>query len=374
MKHEDLCMFVHRRSLRYFDWIAFFLIVTLMSIGLLFIYSATYKTGQPFSLFFKKQASGIAAAIVIYLVCSLIDYRWFMQWSGVFYTSGIALLLFTIIKGSIGMGAQRWVNLVFIKIQPSELIKLFFPLWAASYLYDNRTYFSYSLREFAPLFASLCISFLLILKQPDLGTALIVLFSGIILFWLSGINKKYFIYAGICIAVSAPFSWHTLRPYQKKRVLVFLGQGDAANERYHIEQSKIAIGSGGTHGKGFLQGTQNKLLFLPESRTDFIFSVICEEAGFLGALLILALYTLLFLHLLGAAISIEQEHIQLLSFGLIIPLVLATIINIGMVLGLLPIVGIPLPFISYGLSNLWVTCASLGIFNTIVMHHTHTIS
>ncbi len=195
------------------------------------------------------------------------------------------------------------------------------------------------------------------------------MFAGLLLLWLSGLSGRFFLWSAIILVVTAPLSWHVLKPYQKKRVLVFLGQGESTKERYHIEQSKIAIGSGGLLGKGFLKGTQNKLMFLPESRTDFIFSVICEEVGFVGACALVLLYLLFFVRLLLITAWISHPLIKLLAFGFTIHIVISCFINIAMVTGLLPIVGIPLPLVSYGLSNLWITCASLGWFNNIVMQH-----
>jgi rod shape determining protein RodA len=165
-----------------------------------------------------------------------------------------------------------------------------------------------------------------------------------------------------------------LKDYQKKRVLVFLGYGDKHNERYQLEQSKIAIGSGGVYGKGFLCGTQNQLNFLPESRTDFIFSIIAEETGFIGTLIILCLYCMLFLRILSIIIAVRDPVAQLFGLGLITPLILSALINIYMVTGLAPIVGIPLPFMSYGLSNLWTIMASLGWLNGIAMHRFYLAS
>jgi len=284
------------------------------------------------------------------------------------YFAVIGLLIFTIIKGHIGMGAQRWINLVFFKLQPSELAKLLFPAFTAYYLqtHDHQRYLT--LRNFMPIFAMLIISFILILKQPDLGTALVLLFSGMVMLWLAGIDKKFFFYGALLVGLTTPISWYFLKPYQKRRVMVFLGEGDNKKERYHIEQSKIAIGSGGVTGKGFLNGTQNRYMFLPESRTDFIFAVVCEEWGFLGALLILALFTLLFMRQLFIIQKITLPFVQLLAVGIIIHIIFSALINIAMVLGLLPVVGIPLPLMSYGLSNLWTTFASLGWLNNITMH------
>lgn len=358
---------IDRRYFRYFDWISFFLIIILTCIGLFFVFSSTYRPEQPFSIFFKKQALGIISGFIIYFICSATDFRALMRWGYFAYFAVIGLLVFTIIKGSIGMGAQRWVDLGFFKIQPSELTKLFFPAYASYYFYTEKDTLSFSFNQFLPVLGILGISFILIRKQPDLGTALVLLFSGLIIIWFAGMSKKFFLYGSIVVLITAPISWHMLKEYQKQRVLVFLGQGDSRKERYQIEQSQIAIGSGGLIGKGLLQGTQNKLQFLPESRTDFIFSVIAEETGFLGALFIVFLFTILFLQLLWIILSIKSPFVQLLALGLILPIIISTLINIGMVTGLMPTVGIPLPFISYGLSNLWVNFASLGWFNAIAI-------
>ena len=214
--------------------------------------------------------------------------------------------------------------------------------------------------EQSQLFDVLGISFALTVKQPDLGTALLIAGSGLTLLWLAGLSKKFFLYGGLLCAIATPVLWTVLKPYQRNRIAVFLGYGTTQKERYQIEQSEIAIGSGGLWGKGLLKGTQNKLQFLPESRTDFIFAVLCEEWGFVGALLILALYALLFLHTLWLIKLIDVPHLQILAIGLLIHLILSAMINIFMVIGLLPIVGIPLPLMSYGLSNLLISFGSLG--------------
>lgn len=358
---------IDRRYFRYFDWVSFFLLIILTSIGLFFVFSATYKPEQPFSIFFKKQTFGIISGFIIYFLCSAFDFRALMRWGYFIYFLVIALLAFTMVKGSIGMGAQRWLDLGFFRIQPSELAKLLFPAYAAYYFYTEKDTLSFSFREFLPVLSVLVVSFVLILKQPDLGTALVLLFCGLIIVWLAGINKAFFIYGGLFFLCTAPVSWRLLKPYQKQRVLVFLGYGDSKKERYQIEQSQIAIGSGGIIGKGLLNGTQNKLQFLPESRTDFIFSVIAEETGLIGALTILMLFFILFFQSLWITISIKSPFVQILAIGLILPIIVSTIINIGMVIGLIPIVGIPLPFISYGLCNLWVNFAALGWFNAIAI-------
>ena len=340
--------------------ISFMLISILSCFGLFFIFSATHTAACPFSLYVKKQSAGILIGTLLYWFFAYCDYRALMRWSYFAYFFLIGLLIFTLIKGSIGMGAQRWINLFFFKLQPSELAKPLFPAFVVYYFYTHRETSTYSLKDFMPLLGMLGLSCLLIIKQPDLGTALIILFSGMILFWLAGLSRTFFLYALIVSMVSAPILWHFLKPYQKSRIAVFLGYGTTHNERYQIEQATIAIGSGGLMGKGFLKGTQNTLQFLPESRTDFIFAVLCEEWGFIGTSLILFLYALLFIRILYLIMFIKLAYIQLLAIGLLIPLILSTFINIFMVIGLLPIVGIPLPFMSYGLTHLLISYASLG--------------
>lgn len=337
--------------------------------GLVLIYSATYTIEKPFSSFFIKQSFGILTGICIYFVCLIPDYRTLMRVGYTMYFCIIALLLFTLVKGTIGMGAKRWINLIFFKLQPSELAKLFFPAFMINYLHLQKKTGLYSLSLFFPILCMLGLSFFLIRKQPDLGTALIILFSGLILCWLAGLNKQFFIYSIAASIIIAPAFWYIgLKDYQKNRIIVFFGQGDKKKERYQIEQATIAIGSGGMWGKGLFNGTQNRLRFLPESRTDFIFAVLCEECGLCGALTIFIIYCIMLAHALLLIKKLNDVYAQLLASGLLMHILLTTIINIGMVLSIFPIVGIPLPLMSYGLSNLWTTFICLGLFQNIIMH------
>jgi rod shape determining protein RodA len=358
---------IDRRLFRNFDWLSFFLVIILGLIGLAFVYSATYKPEEPFSHFFHKQSLGLASGLVIYLIFCFIDYRTLMRASYFAYFAVILLLIYTILKGSISMGGQRWVSILGFKAQPSELAKLLFPAFCAYYFYVDKNVICPTKKNFLPVLAILGLSFVLILKQPDLGTALVLGFSGAIMLWFAGLPRAFFLYGACAALVLAPIGWHVLKDYQKQRIAVFLGYGDVRKERYQIEQARIAIGSGGFCGKGFLHGTQNKLLFLPESRTDFIFAVICEEWGFLGAFLIILLYLTLFGHMLTLIMGLTSSYDQLLALAVISHVIISAIINSAMVLGLLPVVGVPLPLLSYGISNLWATCASLGWFNGIVM-------
>ena len=316
-------LLIDRRYFRYFDWISFLIVMILTAIGLFFVFSATYRPEQPFSIFFKKQTFGIISGFIIYFICSAIDFRTLMRWGYFAYFVIIALLIFTLAKGSIGMGGQRWIDLGLFRIQPSELAKLLFPAYASYYFYTEKDSLTFSFTQFLPVLIILGISFILILKQPDLGTALVLLFAGLTIIWLAGMKKKFFLAGSFFLLITAPVLWHLLKPYQKQRVLVFFGQGDSKKERYQIEQSQIAIGSGGILGKGLLKGTQNKLQFLPESRTHFIFSVIAEETGLVGALFIVVLFTILFIQLLWIILSIKSPFVQLLACGLILPIIIS---------------------------------------------------
>jgi len=343
-----------------FDWISFALTLALTLIGLLFVYSSTTTVGVPYSIYFKKQVLGIATGLVIYLFFCFKDYRALCRFGYFAFFTVMLLLVYTLIKGKIGMGAQRWIDIKIFRFQPSEITKLFFPAFFTYFLYTENDVPVYKFSNFIPLLGTLFLSSLLILKQPDLGTAIVFFSSGLCMLWLAGIGKTFFRIFILCCIIGAPLGWYFLKPYQKQRILVFTGAGDARKERYQIEQSIIAIGSGGIFGKGFTQGTQNQLLFLPESRTDLIFSVLCEEWGFIGALLLLTVYCMLFLRILYRILYVPTFFAQLLALGLLLPISISAGINVAMVCGLLPIVGVPLPLISYGITSLWMTFASLG--------------
>lgn len=355
------------QKLRYFDSISAILTLLLATIGLLFIFSATHSPLIPYSVFFKKQAGGILGGIIIYALIARSKSKSLLYWGHILYIGVIALLLLTLIKGSVGMGGQRWINLFFIKIQPSELAKALFPAYIAGVIQQQKIY-HFSFIKILPTLGIQLLSFILILKQPDLGTSLVFLFTGMVLMWVAGMPARFFLYAGLAVSITTPLLWRcVLKEYQKNRIRVFLGQGQAHKERYQIEQAHIAIGSGALTGKGFLKGTQNKLRFLPEGRTDFIFAVLCEEWGFVGALIILLCYLILFLRILLQISSIKTISMLVLAVGVLANILFSTIINIGMVIGLLPVVGVPLPLMSYGLSNLWVTLASFAWLQAIIM-------
>ncbi len=353
-----------RRMLHYGDWVNFILVVVLSIIGLFFVYSSTYSSGAWPSIFFYKQLFGVVTGIGIYLAVFFMNNRLLQRWGNACYYATLLLLAFTLVLGSVGFGAQRWINLGVIKFQPSEVAKLFFPAFFVATLAPEDTR-SHSFRFFIIVLV-LLISCLLVLKQPDLGTAVIILLSGALLLWLANIGRTFFFITLLLGGILAPLGWTHLKPFQKQRVIVYLGGGSGRRERYQIEQSQIAIGSGGLCGKGYLKGTQNQLSFLPANRTDCIFSVICEELGFVGASTVILLFLLLFLSALRRISMLSSVSSQLLATGLIAPSIISMFINISMVIGLLPIVGIPLPFITYGTSHLWIGFASMGWYNNIV--------
>lgn len=353
------------------DATSFLLTLAIAGLGLIAVYSATYTVAVPCSLLFRKQLFGVISGIGIYLLCANLPYHRLTYWGYGAYFGVILLLIFTIMLGSIGMGAQRWINLGVIKFQPSELTKLFLPAYLTYFLKSENNHPEYDFRSFGPLLLALGASTLLILKQPDLGTAMLVLMTGLALCWLAGLSNKFYLGGFLLVLISGPILWQSLHGYQKKRLEVFLGFGDKAKEGYQITQAKIAIGSGQILGKGLRQGTQNKLKFLPESQTDFIFAVICEELGLFGACLLLCLYLALYWRSFVFLQTIPNFFPKLLAAGLLGHVVISTIVNMGMVTGLLPIVGIPLPLVSYGVSNLWITFASLGWVNGIIMQTTN---
>ena len=290
-----------------------------------------------------------------------------LRWTPYVYALGLLLLIAVAVAGDMGKGAQRWLQIGPIRFQPSELMKLAVPMAIAWYFSD---------RQLPPKFHELLIATGLILlpaglifKQPDLGTALLVSAAGFIVIFLAGIRWRWIIATAAAAAAAAPFAWQHLHAYQRQRVLTFLSpESDPLGSGYHIIQSNIAIGSGGLFGKGFLNGTQNQLSFLPESSTDFIFAVLAEEFGFVGALFLLALYGIVIGRSFVIAASAQSTYGRLLSGSLLLTFVIYILVNIGMVSGVLPVVGIPLPLISYGGTSMLTLMVGFGLLMSIQSH------
>jgi rod shape determining protein RodA len=356
-----------RRLFLHFDWTLFSLICLIVGIGLVNIYSAGFTFSRETSLC-AKQARWVMIGVVGMIIAFSIDYRSIVRHAYAIYGGAIFLLLVVFCYGYATHGSQRWIIFMGFSIQPSELMKLVLILALAKYFDDNKLNRSLVLKDLTIPLAMVCVPFLLVLRQPDLGTALMlfILFISIILF--IGMNWRSFSIAATTGFVLVPVAWHFLRDYQKERILTFLSpERDPLGAGYHIIQSMIAIGSGGFFGKGFLKGTQTQLKFLPEQQTDFAFSVFAEEWGFFGALVLLTLFFLLIFWGLKIALHSRDYLGTLIAYGITMLIFWGVSINIGMVLGILPVVGIPLPFISYGGSATVVLLTAVGLMLNISM-------
>ncbi len=284
------------------------------------------------------------------LVIALTNIRVWYRLAYPMYIFGILLLIAVAVAGHNALGATRWIRVAGINIQPSEIMKVFTVLALARYFYDIKAEKITNIPFMIPPVAIIVLPVLLIFKQPDLGTALILMIVGIIILFCAGIKKRYFTIAGVLTISAIPFLWiFVLYDYQKRRVLTFLNlENDPLGSGYNILQSKIAIGSGGLTGKGYLKGTQGQLNFLPEKQTDFIFTMLAEEAGFIGALTTILLYCALIFFGTKSALKVNHQFGKLTIIGIINILFIHMFVNIGMTSGLLPVVGAPLPLISYG--------------------------
>ncbi|OCG14475.1 rod shape-determining protein RodA [Gilliamella sp. wkB292] len=343
----------------------FFLFITLLlGYSLYILWSAT---GQDFDMM-QKRVIQILLGYVVMIVIAQFSPRTFEKWAPYLYLFCIFMLLLVDIFGYVSKGAQRWLDLGILRFQPSEIAKIAVPLMVAKFIHRDGC--PPPLKNTFQTLIIIAVPTLLVAMQPDLGTAILIVMSGIFIIFLAGINWRFIFIAIILIAVFLPVMWFFLmHDYQRLRVLMlFNPELDPSGAGYHIIQSKTAIGSGGIWGKGWLEGTQSQLEFLPERHTDFIFSVIAEEFGFIGTIILLVLFLCLIIRGLVIAAQAQTTFGRILSGGLILVFFVYVFINIGMVSGILPVVGVPLPLISYGGSSLVVLMASFGIMMSI---HTH---
>ncbi len=341
------------------NWGYVLCIALLAFIGIVVLYSAANGSWTPWA---AKQLARFGVSLGIMLFLALLDVKIYLKYSYVAYFLVLLLLIGVEVGGHIGMGAQRWIDLKLFKLQPSELMKITMVLVLAKYFHSCTLNKIQSVRGIvAPILMALFPAALIVL-QPDLGTALMLLFTTVIIFFVVGVQWwKFAIVGGTAIAM-APIAWQFLHDYQKDRVLTFLNpERDPLGAGYHIIQSKIALGSGGVFGKGFLNGTQSHLNFLPEKHTDFIFTMLSEEFGMIGAVLVVLLNLVIIAYGYLFAFRITSYYGKLVVIGLNTNYFMYVFINIAMVLGLLPVVGIPLPLISYGGTVMLSVMASFGI-------------
>jgi len=360
---------IDRRLLTNIDWVLAGLVATVCLLGILNIYSATtpYKIiGSPYYL---KQIYWMIAGMTIALMACSVDYHILEDFSYWFYGVLVLLLLAVLLVGRRSMGATRWLNLGLFNVQPSELMKIVIIMTFARYFNNFHPVGGLSIRDMLFPLGVLALPTLLIMKQPDLGTAILVLLIAVSITIFVGLRWTTIV-GFICVTI--PVMWlgwaKFLRPYQKNRILDFLNpERSRLGSGYHIIQSKIAVGSGGMAGKGFIKGTQSQLRFLPEQHTDFAFSVFAEEWGFLGCLLLIIIYLSLVLWGLNIARKCNDRFGALLAVGVTAMLFWHIVINIGMVIGMFPVVGVPLPFFSYGGTSMITSMVGIGILQNISM-------
>ncbi len=334
------------------------LIIILFFVGLAALYSISNGDFNSWPL---KHSQRFILGLIIFFLVILFDLRLIFGYAYVIFFLSIISLVIIPFFGIESNGATRWINIAGISLQPSEFVKYTLILALAKYFHSINNDSSFIKTLIIPLIITI-VPVLLVITQPDLGTALIILLGGISLFWISGLNYKYFIVGVFSILCSLPVLWQYLKDYQKDRVLTFFNpERDPLGNGYHIMQSKIALGSGGIFGKGYMEGTQSHLNFLPEMQTDFIFTMLGEEFGFIGTLLLLLIYAALIMISIRLALKSRSLFSKYLSLGVCNVFFIYVFVNIGMVTGLLPVVGVPLPFISYGGSSMLAVMFGFGL-------------
>ena len=361
------------RKLLFLNWPIILLLCAISSAGFIMLYSVAGGSINPW---LEPQLKRFALGMAVMLGIAMIPIWFWRNVSAVGYIVSILLLIAVELFGEVRMGAQRWINLGFMVLQPSELAKITVVMFLASY-YDwlplNRK--SHPLWVFIPVMI-IMIPTALVLKQPDLGTALLVMIGGGTIMFLAGVHWAYFagvIASGVgviwAVMVSKGQSWQLLKDYQYRRIETFLDpSSDPLGAGYHITQAKIALGSGGWTGRGFMQGTQSRLNFLPEKHTDFIFTTLAEEFGFIGATTLLTLYVALILICIFSALQNRDRFGSLLTLGITMTFFLYFAVNMSMVMGMAPVVGVPLPMVSYGGSAMLVLLVGFGLIQSAHVH------
>jgi len=364
------------RKVLFLNWPLILLLISVAGVGFLMLYSVA---GGSFTPWVEPQIKRFGLGLVVMLMVAMVPIWFWRNISVVAYVVSVLLLLAVEFFGVVGMGAQRWVDLGFIRLQPSELMKITMIMLLAAY-YDwlpaKRT--SRPFWVLMPLLMILLPTYL-VLRQPDLGTSILLVLAGGGLMFLAGVHWAYFVAvisagAGLVTAVfkSRGTDWQMLKNYQYRRIDTFLDPAsDPLGAGYHITQSKIALGSGGWTGRGFMQGTQSRLNFLPEKHTDFIFTTLAEEFGFVGGFSLLALYSLIVVFCIATALAARDRFSSLVTLGVAMTFFLFFAVNMSMVMGLAPVVGVPLPMVSYGGSAMLVLMAAFGLVQSAHIHRPH---
>ncbi len=351
------------------------LILCVLLLGIISTFAMYSSEGGQMYYYTRSHLLRFSVFFILMIFISFIRLKFFHSVSYFLYFIVLLLLLYASFYGITVSGSQRWINLYFINLQPSELMKVAIILCFAKFYHrmqiDNVNRF----RNLIVPIIILIMPMFLVISQPDLGTTILIALSGIIVIWLSGVNIKYFISSFIVLVISTPFFISFLQPYQKLRILTFFDpEKDPLGAGYQIIQSKIAVGSGGFSGKGFLKGTQSYLEFLPEKHTDFIFTLFSEEFGFVGSILLLLIYSILIYRIIHIGSISRNFFSKLFCYGYGSAIFVYIAVNMSMVLGLLPIVGSPLPIMSYGGSSMLATLVGLGVVLSSKIYHKQIIS
>ena len=360
------------QKVRSFDVLLILSVLTLGIAGVFAMYSS--DNGQ-FSYHTKSHIVRFSVFFCLMLVFSFIRIKFWHTLGYFFYFIVMLLLIYASFYGVTASGSQRWINLYFTNLQPSELMKIAIIVCFAKYYHRMQVSNANKFKNLLIPLIILVIPMLLVLSQPDLGTSILIASSGLVVIWLSGVNIKYFVYMTLILIISAPFVISFLKPYQKIRILTFFNpERDPLGSGYQIIQSKIAVGSGGIWGKGFLKGTQSYLEFLPEKHTDFIFTLFSEEFGFVGSLALLIIYSIMIYRIIAIGSIARSFFAKLYCYGFGSAIFIYVVVNMSMVLGLLPIVGSPLPIMSYGGSSMLATMIGLSIVMSAKIYHRQLIS
>ena len=353
----------------------YFLILIVMLIGVVSVFAIYSTESGEFSFYTKNHLLRLIVFFGMFLMLSFVRITFWYKNAYFFYILCVSLLVITLFFGLMASGSRRWLDLYFLNLQPSEIMKIAIIVCFARYYHRIQTAEIQNYKFILVPLILILIPCFLVIQQPDLGTSILIAGTGIIIIWLAGLNIKYFVYSGLLMIVSLPFAVSLLKPYQKSRILTFFNPDrDPLGAGYQIIQSKIAIGSGGFFGKGFLKGTQSYLEFLPEKHTDFIFTLFSEEFGFLGSIMLLLLYILLIYRIISIGFYAKSFFSKLFCFGFASAIFLYIFVNISMVLGLLPIVGAPLPIMSYGGSSMLSIMLGLSIVMSCKIYSQDQIS